>query len=196
MATLACLLAAAILFEIQGGERPQAVPGSTLAAPAPGTAARGRVPDATVSAAALQGWSRTILERPLFSPSRRPGQAAAASSAAPPRLAGIIIGPGGARAIFASTNDSRAIVAGNGAHVGPYLIRLVGPAGVSVIGPNGPELLRPVYDHAATRGEAAAPIGGAVSILDLLRNRVQSGESLRSSLLPAPARQTAPNGRR
>lgn len=155
-----------------------------------GSSRSGAIP----SAASLEDWVRTILERPLFSPSRRPGQVAVAATELP-RLAGIIIGPGGARAIFATGGDSRAIVAGAGAHAGPYLIRAVGPTGVSVVGPNGPELLRPSYDRNASR-EANAPGNQApglqnpgnpgASILDLLRARVQNGVAPPPAL-PAPS---------
>lgn len=196
MVTLACLLALTILLEYRDARTRQAVPGTTLSVPMPEVARRAPVPEATVSPVVLEDWSRTILERPLFSPSRRPGRAAVASTAVP-RLAGIIIGPAGARAIFASADGSRAIIAAAGAHVGPYLIRLVSLTGVSVTGPNGPELLHPVYDHNAPRGTAEPPAGaGSPSILDLLRSRVQNGGGLRSALLPPPTVQTAPNGRR
>ena len=195
LAALAFLLAATILGEYRDARHRQAVSDiTTLPLPAPEAPVRGPAPAAGVSAAALEGWSRTILERPLFSPSRRPGRAAVASTAVP-RLAGIIIGPGGGRAIFASADGSRAIVAGAGARVGPYLIGLVGPAGVAVTGPTGPELLHPVYDRNATRGNAGMP-GATPSILDLLRGHMQGTDGLRSATLPSSILQRAPDARR
>ena len=196
---LACLLTATILLEYRDARGRQAAVVASLAGPA-SEPARVPVPAApvsatTVSAAALEGWSRTILERPLFSPSRRPGRAAVASTVVP-RLAGIIIGPTGARAIFASADGSRAIVAGAGAHVGPYAVRTVSMTGVFVIGPNGPELLHPVYDHNAARGTALMPTGATPSILDLLRGRIQGGDAMRSPLLPPLTLPTPPSARR
>jgi hypothetical protein len=202
--TFACVLAAILLLEYRNGvdrrtalTMDQSRPASQ-ASPAP-AASHGATPGADLAAAV-----RTILERPLFSPSRRPGQAAVVSTALP-RLAGIIIGPHGARAIFAGTGDGRAIIAGPGAHAGPYLIRDVSAAGVSVIGPNGPQLLHPSYDrnpHEAP-GSGQFPVSpgqpgtvGGPSILDLLRSRVQNGEGLKPSLLPPPNLQTAPGARR
>jgi hypothetical protein len=193
IAALACLLAVTILLEYRGAER-RVVLGAPVVPAHVAPAAHGRAPvqGVAASAASLEVWSRTILDRPLFSPSRRPGRAAVASTELP-RLAGIIIGPGGNRAIFASAGDTRAVVVGAGAHAGPYLIRAVGLTGVSVTGPNGPELLRPVYDHSAARG-TAEPLPGAAppSILDLLRSRVQNGGGLAPNLLPAPTFQKSP----
>jgi hypothetical protein len=190
------MLALAILFEYRGGTNEGAVLNPNSSVPAVRMARP--VPQAVhlggISAATLDGWVRTILERPLFSPSRRPGQVVVATTEVP-RLAGIIIGPGGARAIFATGGDARAIVAGVGAHAGPYLIRAVAPAGVSVVGPNGPELLHPAFDRNAARSGAVpgggAPGGPGSSILDLLRARVQNGEGMRPAPSP-PQRFQAP----
>ncbi len=196
---LACLLTATILLEYRDARGRQAAMGASLAGlasePTRVPVPKAPAPATTVSAAALDGWSRTILERPLFSPSRRPGRAAVASTVVP-RLAGIIIGPTGAKAIFASADGSRAIVAGAGAHVGPYVVRIVSMTGVFVIGPNGPELLHPVYDHNAARGTAVTPAGATPSILDLLRGRIHGDDAMRSPLLPPPTLQTPPRARR
>ncbi len=174
LVTFSCVLLLLILLESRGGpvEKAAVAIHPPFAAGDPSRPATVATPAAT-----LQGWSGTILARPLFSPSRRPGQVAVASAELP-RLAGIIIGPGGASAIFAGAGDTRAIIAGPGAHAGPYLVRAVGPAGVTVLGPDGLQLLRPAYGSDASRtsavAEPAAPPAGA-SILDLLRARVQGG---------------------
>ncbi|WP_428390404.1 hypothetical protein [Lichenicoccus sp.] len=170
-AALICVLAGLILLEVRAG-----VPRHTLpvvaALPPPSTPI---AVSAGVAAPALQEWTQTILARPLFSPSRRPGHAAAVSTVVP-RLAGIIIDAKGARAIFASPGDARAIIVGAGAHAGPYLIRAVAASGVSVIGPNGPQMLHPSYDQDSSAGAAspAPPSTGTPSILDLLRARMRS----------------------
>ena len=191
--TLAFVLAAIVLLEYRGaGDRGAALTASQLAPVRAEPPARLPANAASASAASLGAQVQTILDRPLFSPSRRPGRAAIASTELP-RLAGIIIGPRGARAIFAAPGEDRAIIAGPGTRAGPYLVRAVGAIGVSVIGPDGPELLHPVYDHNPSRdGAAAGSTPSAPSILDLLRSHVQAGGGLRTGLLPFPPLQTAP----
>ena len=206
-AALAAVLGLTILIELARsgpGAGPGAGPGSSVSAgtvpaatldPAASRASPPVPRSADIAAAALDGWVSTILARPLFSPSRRPGQAVVASTELP-RLAGIIIGPDGARAIFATSGDRRAIVAGPGAHAGPYLIRAVDRAGVAVTGPDGDRLLHPAYDPSAAAGSATI-IGsalpgqpqttGGASILDLLRSRVQAGSGGLRPLLVPPA---------
>ena len=193
---LAAVLGLTILIELlPPGAGPGTVPAASVGPVVPGAAPHA-LPSAAAAAAALDGWVRLVLARPLFSPSRRPGQAVVASTELP-RLAGIIIGPEGARAIFATPGDQRAIVAGPGGHAGPYLIRAVDRAGVAVTGPDGARLLHPTYDPSAAGGSAAIPGGaltgppqatGATSILDLLRSRVQAGGGIRPILIPPAAR--------
>lgn len=208
LVALACLLGGVILLEYRGVR--DTPPDAAASLPVAAEPRPARVPahGVAASAAVLEDAARVILDRPLFSPSRRPGVAAAAVSTELPRLAGVIVGPDGARAIFAGAENSRAIVARAGGHAGPYLIRSVGLNGVSVVGPNGPQLLHPVYDHDAPR---ATPEGAATdappSILDLLRGRIQNGNGLRSvlsppstpqpqSFQPPPQIGPPPNGRR
>lgn len=121
-------------------------------------------------------WVQTILQRPLFSPSRRPATTAAAPARLP-RLAGIVIAPRGALAIFSLPGEARAVVAGSGGHVGPYLLRAVEPTGVTVDGPSGPQRLRPTYDPEAQQAQrdASGPSQAPPSILDLLRARTAGG---------------------
>ena len=168
---LMCVLAGLILLEVRAGVPRHTLP--LVTAPAPPSIRT--VASAGVAALALQEWTQTILARPLFSPSRRPGHAAAVSAVVP-RLAGIIIDAKGARAIFANPGDVRAIIAGAGAHAGPYLIRAVAASGVSVIGPDGPQVLHPSYDQNGSSAEGASPTppsSGTPSILDLLRTRLR-----------------------
>ena len=171
LVVLACIFAGFVLLEVRAGAPRGAAP--IVAVPPPSSTRA--VASAGVPAPTLQEWTQTILARPLFSPSRRPGHAAAASTVVP-RLAGIIIDAKGARAIFASPGDARAIIAGAGAHAGPYLIRAVAASGVSVVGPNGPQVLHPSYDQDGSAAGAASPApstAGTPSILDLLRARMR-----------------------
>ena len=188
LVALSTLLAAIILLEVGGGRRHEALlPGKAMT-PRPLTPSllagdSGRDPGHV--AVSSEQLARLILARPLFSPSRRPGHVAVGSTELP-RLAGIIIGPAGARAIFASAGGSRAVVAGPGGRAGPYLIRAVDAAGVAVLGPAGPQILRPVYDGSARSGapEAGTAQPSGMSILDLLRARVQNGNGIRPGLMP------------
>ena len=198
LVALAVLLVGAIAAELAsaaGGEqeRATAIPVNPrpIAAPAGQTAAGAVEADAQL-AARRQEYSRVILERPLFSPSRRPNAAVAAAAATPPRLAGIILGPTGDHAIFAGSGDARAVLAGVGAQVGPYQIRAISAGGVDVTGPDGRQRLLPHYDAGATSAgaaqpglSAAPPPGG--SILDMLRARLRPGGGQPIANLPGIA---------
>ncbi|WP_428377085.1 hypothetical protein [Lichenicoccus sp.] len=169
--------------------------------PAAGRQTPPALPSGTQGGALQEAWSRTILERPLFSPSRRPSAAAAAAATAPPRLAGIIVGPAGDHAIFAGAGDARAILAGVGAQVGPYLIRAITADGIDVTGPNGKQHMLPHYDNngpptqaAGTPGQRTPPPPGT-SILDMLRARLRpgggalpAGAPARGGAMPGPFR--------
>nr|WP_321986195.1 hypothetical protein [uncultured Lichenicoccus sp.] len=186
LVALAALLVGAIALELLGPAAGEQVQISAIPArpPAPIGASPPPGDPAGAQAGALQeAWSRTILDRPLFSPSRRPNAAATAAATAPPRLAGIIVGPTGDHAIFAGGGEARATLAGVGARVGPYLIGGISAEGVDVTGPNGREHLLPHYDSAAAPAsglpgsalQAPAPTGG--SILDMLRARLRPGDA-------------------
>lgn len=150
------------------------------------TTARPAGPDAPTNAspapAVIQDWTQTVLARPLFSPSRRPA-ATIAAGPQQPRLAGIVMGPSGRRAIFAGDKDARGIVVGVGQQAGAWQIRAIDENAVQVIGPEGPRTLTPSRDSAAHAdddgsGAAASTQPGRPSILDLLRNRaLQVGPS-------------------
>ena len=178
LAALATILLALNLIETPGGQGGVPAPGAGLMRTGRGSAAAAAPSGAadaalSVPTATLQQWSEAILARPLFNPSRRPGKQAVASTELP-RLAGIIIGPRGASAIFAGSGAARAMIVRDGGRAGPYLVRSVAATGVSVLGPSGPQVLHPVYDHDAAGGSTpAAPAPGS-SLLDLLRARVQN----------------------
>ena len=190
-AVLACVLGLFVLLELGAfaGRQPAVVPARPAPIPA-GAPVAARIPGGAAMGAQVQ----TILDRPLFSPSRRPAQAVAGSTELP-RLAGIVIGPYGARAIFAVSGESRAIVAGPGTRAGPYLVRAVGTDGVAVTGPDGPQTLRPSYDRKTARYDASPGPSGVSpnpSILDLLRAHVQNGNGFKPLLPPSSFPQTAP----
>lgn len=90
------------------------------------------------------------LSRPLFSVDRRPAPGAASVVAAdpsPPRLTGVIVGPLGRVAIFASpatdAPPKSSLVAREGEQVGPWTVRLIVAGEVAVSGPGGDLTLQP-----------------------------------------------------
>ncbi len=89
-------------------------------------------------------WMATALERPLFRENRRP--AIAVSDAVPPeravRLAGVITGPFGKRAIFMSTGEGKPIVVSEGARVGDFVVRSIGDGQAVVEAEGGVRTLR------------------------------------------------------
>lgn len=119
-------------------------------------------------------WTRTALARPLFSPSRRPATVAV-SGPQEPRLAGIVLGPSGARAIFAGDNDARGTIAAVGQQAGSWKVLSISADSVQVIGPSGLRLLHPSRDPSGrsvdTTAAGASPLPPHPSILDLLRSR-------------------------
>ncbi len=121
----------------------------------------------------VRDWTATILARPLFSQSRRPA-ATVTSGPQRPRLAGIVVGPAGRRAIFAGSGDARGVVAAAGQQAGAWRVVSIDADSVRVLGPEGPRVLRPSRDDSSHGGAAAAAAGTLPphpSILDLLRNR-------------------------
>jgi hypothetical protein len=127
----AAALAGVIYWEVQDSAAPE------LAATA------GRIPlTSAVHAAAgpdtgdaMQGWVSTALARPLFREDRRPvktSEEAGPKGEGTIRLAGVITGESGNRAIFMSGENVKPIVAKAGAHVGDFVIRSIEPGHVVV----------------------------------------------------------------
>jgi hypothetical protein len=106
-------------------------------------------PGAAIEAVALAGVIEGLNQRPLFRPGRRaPPPAASPAASAPaaqanlPRLAGVVIGPGGGRAIFAVA-DGKSAVATEGTSLGRFTVKSIAPGRVTVAGPEGEIELRP-----------------------------------------------------
>lgn len=94
-------------------------------------------------------WVTTILERPLFSPDRRPSGEipVAASRRTPdglPRLAGVLVGPFGRSAIFA-VEGGKPLVVTEGAHVSAWTVSSIAVGTVQVSGPGGVLILHPSF---------------------------------------------------
>ncbi|GCE91845.1 hypothetical protein [Komagataeibacter diospyri] len=121
----------------------------------------------------LEGLLPTILQRPLFVPSRRPANNGTMAMPGM-RLSGIVVGPGGSRtAIFSLPRGavpsgamhgpgnpvvagSRGILAREGDVIGPWRIRRIGPGTVGVEGSHGMTELRPDRERG---GSKRAPPG-------------------------------------
>lgn len=127
---------------------PMQAGGDTAAGPR-----RAAVTDPDASA----GWQATLLQRPLFSPSRRPPPSAgAAGIVGLPRLAGVLVAPGDRHAIFAG-----GIVVAEGGAVGRYTVQAIDAGQVTLRGPEGTQVLRPAFASVSTAAQAAAVPGAA-----------------------------------
>ena len=94
-----------------------------------------------------------ILARPLFASSRRAPAAPARPAekfalAAPPRLTGVILTPGGGHAIIAR-QGSKPVVVSDGDHIGTDIVESIASDTVFLIGPHGRQVLRMTPDPAA-----------------------------------------------
>jgi hypothetical protein len=150
LVSLAVVLAAVLALELLAGPDPDddlpARPAAPAAAdPASAGAAAGKdgKDDADDT---LDGPVQTILARPLFSQGRRPAAVAAGAGGGDsdtlPRLAGVIVAPGGSRAIFAPA-QGRALVVAEGARIGRYVVRTIAPGQVTLSDAERDLVLRP-----------------------------------------------------
>jgi hypothetical protein len=119
---------------------------------------------------AVEGWVATTLARPLFRENRRPEseQAGVASNRdEPARLAGVITGPFGNRAIFMVTaGDPKPITVREGAHIGNLVIRSIEPGQVVVEVGGSVRAMVPAFTAAAP---SAAPAKKTNSSPDVIR---------------------------
>jgi hypothetical protein len=87
-----------------------------------------------------------ILERPLFSPSRRPDETAANKVADMGRLTGVLVSPAGKVTIFAGSAGGKPVVVREGGHIGEYVISSIDVGAVTLAGPAGQRILHPTFD--------------------------------------------------
>jgi hypothetical protein len=127
MAGLLTVLALVLLLE-------WTVPGNAdTAAPAAALHVLRGSPKITLATRAAGNWAAAVLDRPLFSISRRPPKVTAGPSEAAPdeaRLAGILIGRFGKQAIFAPEGGGKPLVLGEGAAINESVIRSIQPSQV------------------------------------------------------------------
>lgn len=146
---VAASLSAVLFWEIQHPWRPD--PGTPRRPPVPGLVIDGPASD---TADAAEGWTATALARPLFRDDRRPPRASVEPVTAqdiPARLAGVVTGPFGARAIFMSAGATKPVVAEAGGRVGRFVIRSIEPGRVVVDIDGGVRTLLPAFATGAAR---------------------------------------------
>jgi hypothetical protein len=155
---LAAMLAAVLTFELAEPVMP--APASVRLAAHPRAAP---APAASIDEDALDDLVQTVLARPLPTPTRR-GQDAPATEAEDgaeedvPRLAGVLLGPSGHRAIFAPAKG-RSLVLTEGDSLGQYTVTTIAPNTVTLSGSEGDRLIS--LSHAKTPPAGAAPRKGA-----------------------------------
>jgi hypothetical protein len=101
----------------------------------------------------MRGAARRIALLLLLLPMR---SFAAAPDTALPRLSGVVVGPGGASAIFSDDHAGRLFVLAPGETIGGYVIRAITPGEVVLDGPEGRQVLTPV-ERAGPRAEPPPP---------------------------------------
>lgn len=146
---VAASLSAVLFWEVQNPWRPD--PGALRHPPLPGLVVDGPAPDTTDAA---EGWTATALARPLFRDDRRPPRASVEPVAAqdvPARLAGVMTGPFGNRAIFMAAGAAKPVVAEAGGRVGRFVIRSIEPGRVVVDIDGGVRTLLPAFATEAAR---------------------------------------------
>ena len=159
------ILAAAALGGIIALELGQRLPDSHAMVPATANRLPASAAPPPVSAPDTGGAGRqvaAILARPLFSPGRRPPSQAAAGPAgaavALPRMTGVIVTPGGRRAIFAGDNG-KSVVVTEGGRIGAYDVRSIEAGRVTLDGPDGQRVVTPGFDPKPPARAAAATPG-------------------------------------
>jgi hypothetical protein len=116
----------------------------------------------TVDDDVLDSMVETLLARPPLIPSRRGSEAAAPDSDSDededvPRLAGVLLGPTGGRAIFAP-RKGHPLVVSEGDSVGDYTVTSIAPNTVTLNGSEGDRVIRPSHvKKPAAQPKAAKP---------------------------------------
>jgi hypothetical protein len=96
----------------------------------------------------VDSWVTTSLERPLLRESRRPDRAAGEAQRKgdeTPRLAGIITGLFGNRAIFMVPGTAKPVVAKEGSQVTNFVVRSIEPGRVVVESASGLRTYKPLF---------------------------------------------------
>lgn len=155
---LALALLATIEAELSGAPSVS----SGIAPASTGTAIRSAAPALTEDH--TDRWIVTSLQRPLFSPQRRPAvgpsEPAVAAGAALPRLAGTLVSTAGRNAIFAGEAGARSIMVGEGGKIGVWTVQSISAGEVAVSGPDGARTISPTFDRNAPLATQTATASG------------------------------------
>jgi hypothetical protein len=106
------------------------------------------VAPATDPAEVAQGWVSVALERPLFRANRRPDAAldhVTLRTDASARLAGVITGGFGNRAIFMPAADAKPVIVKAGDRIANLVVRSIEPGRVVVESGGGIQTLKPSF---------------------------------------------------
>ncbi len=147
----------------------------------------------TMAGADVQGWTQTILARPLFNPDRRPTGEAADGGDGLPRLSAILIGQGVASAIFAA-DGQKPLVVRPGGLVGGDKVQSISTDEVVLLTSSGPVTLRPQFAKGSAAGpqpaSPASPVGSAAAPANPIPQAVpvspKTGQPLNSSFTAGP----------
>ncbi|HUN38856.1 MAG TPA: hypothetical protein VMU81_01055 [Acetobacteraceae bacterium] len=157
----ACLLAATVAWEFGAFSARQ--PARVLLRPIQITALQTAAPDHTAE------WVSTILARPLFSPDRRaaplPTAITGGRDAPPglPRLTGVLVGPFGRTAIFA-TGGGKPLVVTEGGKVDAWTVQSISIGTVRIRGPDGAKTLQPSFESSPASTTGSAPAGQQIGL--------------------------------
>ncbi len=154
-------LVVVIIAEISTGQRAGSEFGTPAAMGPPGALARSAT---RLAESDRVHWVTVILDRPLFSPDRRPapGTPIAAAAAGVPRLTGIIMTPDRAVAIFRDDEGVKPLVARPGDTVGGWVITTIAADGVSLRKVDARITVRPEFD-AGSATPGGAPVQQEIS---------------------------------
>ena len=96
------------------------------------------------------GWVAAVLARPLFEPRRRPPVIADGTPLQPlPRLAGVVVGPFGKRALFVGADGGNPHWVKEGDAIDSYVVQSIMSGQAILLGPGGQRVLRPTFDAGA-----------------------------------------------
>jgi hypothetical protein len=180
------LLAASLPFEFHSELSPTAEPGK--AAP------RSDEPAAVQNdRPAINQLTAAILARPLFSPTRRPTEAATADHSQTPlsdmRLTGILITLDQHLAIFVPAGG-KPLVRSEGEMISDWRIESIADQSVSLTGPSGTTTLEPKADPNLVRIQAAQPAASPPPQPAASAANPQPGPAANAPVRPPPIRRS------
>jgi hypothetical protein len=158
---LAAVAGIALLGDPEPGVATSRAPGAIAATT---TAAASR--HITITVEQRIEWSGRALARPLFVATRRPPPAVAERPDPLPRLAGIVIWPGGKLAVFQGEKDARPRWLDEGASVGRWTVSAIAAGSVTMSNGSARIVLHPAFG-----GGSAPAMSEVVTVAERLRDQ-------------------------